>query len=305
VARLQGSENATRTTYPFCDQRSDKAMFMVLERPYFLRPFDKYVFRMQANETISLELFLTHFGQPAAGVDIEIFPDPDQISLVTKAPPTPPSDEAFNYMKVATTNTKGRATVTFTAKDIGYPRGDLSIDGQIYYFLYRVKGDPQFCNHTDLRPLLYQSWCINESAILVWSSNESFMFVPPYTWVDHIQPIFLQYRRLYPAMRNILNLGNYSDVTLPRNIRLINMSMRLDTHHPSYMPVTRDLSPLKRKVILDWLEDPLLKKLVFLFRMIQLSYHHSIASCSLMFPSLPLMLINIMQTLHIGKKTSH
>ena len=146
------------------------------------------------------------------------------------------------------------ATFTFSAKDIGYLRGDMSTDGQVYCFLYHVKGDPQFCNHTDLRPLLYQSWCINEIAIL---SNETFMFVPPYTWVDHIQPIFLQYRRLYPAMRNILNLGNYSDVTLPRNIRLINMSMRLDTHHPSYMPVTRDLSPLKWKVILDWLEDPL------------------------------------------------
>jgi len=37
----------------------------------------------------------------------------------------------------------------------------------------------------------------------------------------------------------------------------MNMSMRLDTHHPSYMPVTRDLSPLKQKVILDWPEDPL------------------------------------------------
>jgi len=92
--------------------------------------------------------------------------------------------------------------------------------------------------------------------------------------------------------------------------------MRLDTHHPSYMPVTRDLSPLKWKVILDWLQDPLYshsgkpttnveETFVFLFRMIQFSYHHSIASCSLMSLSLPLMLRNIMQTLHIGKKTSH
>ena len=261
IALLQGGENATKTTYPFCDQQGDRAMLMVLERPYFLRPFDRYVFRMQASETISLDLFLTHFGQPAAGVEVEVFPDPDRVSLgvggVTNAPPTPPADEAFNYMKVATTNMKGRATVTFSTKDIGYPRGDLSIDGQVYFFLYRVKGDPQFCNHTDSRPLLYPLWCINEISILVWSSNKTFKFVPPYTWVDHIRPIFLQYKRLYPAMQNILNMGNYSDVTLPRNIRLINMSMRLDFHHPSYMPATRDLSPLKQKVILDWLENPL------------------------------------------------
>jgi len=201
-----------------------------------------------------LDLFLTYFGQPVAGVDIEMFPGPEQISSITNAPPTPPPDEAFNYTKIAVTNIKGRATFTFSAKDIGYLRGDMSTDGQVYCFLYHVKGDPQFCNHTDLRPLLYQSWCINEIAIL---SNETFMFVPPYTWVDHIQPIFLQYKRLYPAMMNILNMGNYSDVTLPRNIRLINMSMRLDIQHPSYMPATRDLSPLKQKVILDWLENPL------------------------------------------------
>ena len=257
VARLQGSENATRTTYPFCDQQGGMAVVTILERPYFLRPFDQYVFRMEARETISLDLFLTYFGQPVAGVDIEIFPDPEQIGPYTNALPTPPSDEAFNYIKEATTNMKGRATVTFSAKDIGYPRGDRSIDGQVYFFLYRVKGDPQFCNHTDLQPLIYPPWCINEISILVWSSNETFKFVPPYTWADHIQPIFLQYKRLYPAMQNILNMGNYSDVTLPRNIRLINMSMRLDIHHPSYMPVTRDLSPLKRKVILDWLENPL------------------------------------------------
>ena len=257
VARLQGSERTTRTTYPFCGQQGGMAMLMILERPYFLRPYDQYIFRMQANETISLDLFLTHFGQPVAGVDIEMFPGPEQISSITNAPPTPRHDEAFNFTKIATTNIKGRATFTFSSNDIGYPRGHLPIDGQVYCFLYRVKGDPQFCNHTDLRPLLYHAWCINEIAIRVWSSNETFKFVPPYTWVDHIQPIFLQYKRLYPAMRNILNLGNYSDVTLPRNIRLINMSMRLDVNHPSYMPTTRDLSPLKQKVILDWLENPL------------------------------------------------
>jgi len=202
VARLQGNESATKTMYPFCGQPGSMAMLIILERPYFLCPFDQYIFRMQANETMSLDLFLTYFGQTVAGVDIEMFPGPEQISSITNAPPTPPLDEAFNYTKIATTkfNIKGRATFTFSAKDIGYPRGDLSIDGQVYCFLYHVKGDPEFCNRTDLWPLLYQSWCINEIAILVWSSNETFMFVPPYTWVDRIRPIFLRYRRLYPAM---------------------------------------------------------------------------------------------------------
>ena len=257
VARLQGSESPTNSTYPFCNQQGGNLMLMILERPYFLRPFGKYVFRMQVDETISLDLFLTHFGKPAAGVDVEIFPDPEQISLLTNAPPVPPSDQAFSYTKIATTNDNGRAMITFSAKEIGYPRGNLSIDGQLYLFLYRVRGDPQFCNHTVPGPSLYSPWCINEISILVWSSNDTFKFVPPYTWVDHIQPIFLQYQRLYPTMRNILNMGNYTDVTLPRNIKLINMSMNLDIHHTSYMPVTRDLSPLKRKVILDWLQNTL------------------------------------------------
>ena len=57
VARLQGNESATKTMYPFCSQPGSMAMLMILERPYFLHPFDQYIFRMQANETISSDLF--------------------------------------------------------------------------------------------------------------------------------------------------------------------------------------------------------------------------------------------------------
>ena len=54
---------------------------------------------------------------------------------------------------------------------------------------------------------------------------------------------------------SILRLGEYEDVVKPHNIHLLVKAMSLDIEHPSYMPVTRDLSPSRVKMILEWLKS--------------------------------------------------
>ena len=73
------------------------------------------------------------------------------------------------------------------------------------------------------------------------------------TWVADVQPIFQQYANLYPIMRDVVDLGDYSDVA-QRHWRALSLAMGLPVSGPNYMPVTRDLSPAKSKMIVGWLQ---------------------------------------------------
>ena len=146
----------------------------------------------------------------------------------------------------AITDENGIATIVFNAVD---PKNNRSyIDGQIYSFIYSIKGQNKKCWDlctTDKYSLLNSLFVIR-----VFDRFESKGLEP--TWLDEIYPIFKQYADLYPVMtKNVLNLGNYYDVLKYRST--IKMSMELPESHPNYMPVTRDLSKPKREVILQWL----------------------------------------------------
>lgn len=72
--------------------------------------------------------------------------------------------------------------------------------------------------------------------------------------MDDVYPIFKQYANLYPVItENFVDLGNYYEVK--EQLKVINMSLRLPMSHPNHMPVTRDLSPSKRQVTLEWLSN--------------------------------------------------
>ncbi|KAI8489964.1 hypothetical protein Bbelb_323250 [Branchiostoma belcheri] len=73
------------------------------------------------------------------------------------------------------------------------------------------------------------------------------------TWHDDVYPIFRQYANLYPVMKPIINLASYEDVTRKR--KLLQHALELPETDPNHMPVTRDLSPKKRKMILSWLKE--------------------------------------------------
>ncbi|MBV9209970.1 MAG: hypothetical protein JOZ52_05045 [Acidobacteria bacterium] len=136
------------------------------------------------------------------------------------------------------TDKNGLATVSFTANSLSpeqKPARRASVDGQLYLFSLQYSMD---LSGQDITLLVF----------------EDSPYVASPTWWQDVQPIFLQYARLYPAMRDLIDLSDYASVTntdfdIPNKIQMV---FNLPMTHPGYMPVTRDLSTLKREMILRW-----------------------------------------------------
>jgi len=136
------------------------------------------------------------------------------------------------------TDASGRATVPFTAGSLSpqqKPARRAAVDGQLYLFGLEYSMD---ASGQDITLLVF----------------EDSPYVAGPTWWDNVYPIFLQYARLYPAMRDLIDLSNYTAVAnmefdIPSKIQMV---FNLPMSHPGYMPVTRDLSTLKKEMILRW-----------------------------------------------------
>lgn len=72
------------------------------------------------------------------------------------------------------------------------------------------------------------------------------------TWLRDVQPVLKQYANLYPIMnKRLVRLDDYESVR--RHRAILQFSFARDIDDPNAMPVTRDLSPAKRRMILAWL----------------------------------------------------
>ena len=70
-----------------------------------------------------------------------------------------------------------------------------------------------------------------------------------------IQPILTQYGNLYPIMsKHLVDLGNYASVV--RHLNILRLAFSLPISDPNHMPVMRDLSDVKRAMILQWMDSP-------------------------------------------------
>ncbi len=200
---------------------------------------DQFVFRLNPGHKVEVRLFATQYGLPYRGARILAILDPSQL----QGPP-PPVATPVNAIVVparVVANTKGIATIPISAKDPGNPRG--FIDGQVY----------------GVRPMLEETlipgagYPFNPGefvSLLVWNAFEP---DDPPTWYGCLQPIFQQYRNLYPIMDRFLDLSDYTAVAAHRELLLL--AFGLDPHDPNSMPVTRDLSAAKRSTILRWLSE--------------------------------------------------
>ena len=238
-------EGKSVTEYPPCggyNGTHPRYQLMLRESPYYVRPRGNYAHRMEAGDTTVMSVYVTHFGRPSANTSVIL-------GLFSPQEGTPFSDGIAPLQMEEVTDKEGFAHFTFVAKS--YKRLTYcGYDRLAYKFVYKLKADNNACF------LDIDNTCINPLVFCLWR-DDSETFKPPYSWQEHVGPIFKQYDILYPVMRTILNLSNFTDVIQPRNIRLIRHAMTLDFNHPSYMPVTRDLSPIKQTAILEWLDDPL------------------------------------------------
>jgi hypothetical protein len=222
---------------------------------------DTYVFRVSPGETVTVNAFAMQWGNPLAGVSIgfsfdpsQLQPTPDQFPYVGAGPNVATPENVLTHERVpisttppsVTSDAHGRAVLTVAATDPGNVRwfnngNDYGIDGQVY----GVR--PAFTDQA-LNTGPVNQW--NFVSFLVWSG---FTVPNPVTWQD-LAPIFQQYANLYPIMSRFLDMGNYDSVVA--NAGLLQLAFGLNPHDPNSMPVTRDLSPAKRKAILSWLLNP-------------------------------------------------
>jgi hypothetical protein len=207
---------------------------------------DERVFRVSAGETIGARLYATKFGKPLSGVRVDCWLD--KIPLTPPQPDEPPvgipvGRHGPEFSKDVRTKANGVAELRVRVRDVGHPRGYL--DGQVYGLHVRIKS------------LNGHKYPYVLSSLLFLHVYEVFKPDKPLAWFGtdrgSIQPIFQQYANLYPVMRRFLDLSSYEDVC--RHLDMLALAFYLPVDDPNAMPVTRDLSPTKRRAVLRWLRD--------------------------------------------------
>lgn len=244
------SQNGTQTicTAPI-------ATVLLKEHEYFIRPKGYYVGRLDAHKKSSdqQQVYITRYGKiPTDNLTLTVnsMLNPE---MATPVPAIPCDGVVGKFKDYDREN--GIATFEFRKgahipelRIYGQPmcKGDdritIPIDGQVYFFYYSING------HEDQAFQRIQT---------VYLAHSDVNYTRLYTWLRDVSPIFTQYARLTPMMRTILDLSNYQDVTKPHNRDLLRKNLVLDFYDPAYMPTTRDLSPVKRAMILEWLSNPL------------------------------------------------
>ncbi|KAL9985862.1 hypothetical protein ACROYT_G008311 [Oculina patagonica] len=218
-----------------------------------IHPYNKWTFRKNPDEQANVQLVATQFGKPLRRARVKI--DPCNCDLIfgfgqgpkVGQPPLP--DVPTHSM----TDKNGIVTFDIRIKD---PQNNRSfIDGQLYPFMYSVDTQSKNCEEMCKK----EPFKLLNSLIVILAWDHYTIKGAEATWLGDVYPIFKQYANLYPVMtENFLDLGNYYDVLNHR--KAIKMSLELPMSHPNHMPVTRDLSTSKRKVIVEWLsrEKPLI-----------------------------------------------
>ena len=244
-----GSSSSTSPILHSCVNNALQLQVMLKEPTHFLRPTHHYLGRLEYMQEMTVQLQLTSCGKPVKDETVTV----TQGEVIRSVPrggivPTSNTDK---------TNEQGLVSFTFRVnKKITLPRQILRqdcnnitisqapIEGQVYFFDYSTSKTQH--DRFD------ETGSMNRIAIRAFS-----FFDEPEdpNWIDHVQPIFKQYEQLFPVMHDFIRLGNYTQVTLARNLHMLEFAMSVDINHPNYMPVTRDLSPTKQRMILKWLRQ--------------------------------------------------
>ena len=270
-----------KETFPSLQSQDSKVMVLLKESEYFVRPMGHYHDRLEYGnsdyESRQMTFLVTSFGEPVKNAVVKV----DPLTSI-------PADGVIALYSDQKTDRDGLVTYTFQANEpIPFPRVykenpcissncperlanetnsdqptdtdtlyKLPIDGQVYHFCYfvEVEGEPvSSCDEMFPKVILSQ--------VVTFLSFTSVFYERPYTWLDHVYPIFKQVHHLHHIMSAALDMSSYKDVTQPYNKILLKQAMSKDINDAGYMPVTRDLSPTKKRMILEWLERPCFSKI--------------------------------------------
>jgi hypothetical protein len=189
----------------------------------------------------------TQWGQRTAGIPVTVTTAINQYQFVnSEGNPYNINNEPMSAIGVSPplgtqVQTDGNGEVVFTFTSLGLtgaqkPARRQYLDGQLYLFQHN------YTPPTAVQPL----------TLLVFEDAPA---ISSPTWWKDVYPILNQYARLYPAMRDLIDLSNYQIVKKQQNLQIISTVLTLPMSHPGYMPVTRDLSMRNRKMILQWITN--------------------------------------------------
>jgi hypothetical protein len=182
-----------------------------------------HVLRMDANTTARITFRATTFGAPpAAGQEIVVGPPQPDDGVLVITPSTVPI------------NADGTATVTIKSRDPGSARPN--IDGQVYALPFSWSKDENPDRNAFVAVKVYSRF--NAPSSPQWSD---------------VKPIFDQFMHLYPSMQSIMNLSD--EQTVRDNAVRIRQYLAFPPENPRFMPVTRDLSGPKTKMLLAFLDS--------------------------------------------------
>ncbi len=249
VVQSEGKPGSTVTVAP-------SSVYLLEDENGLFARADKFVFRLSSNDddhnSDQTTLYAYQFGEFLPNQTFNFRYDPYFVKqYVNQGPATPipgpdvsTPETSVIFPQTITTGSNGQATITLKGQDPGNPR--KYIDGQVYGIYYTLSSETDSpSSSTDPSGTYSASDILN---VLVWDKYE----IPSQpTWIDNVQPIFQQYANLYPVMKNFVDLGDYISVT--NRLDMLKLVFSLTPENVNYMPVTRDLSPAKRRMIQTWL----------------------------------------------------
>ena len=212
------------------------------------------VYRMNPGDTADVKLIAVQSGKPAAGRSIQLslngdLLQPAPVSAVPPFSPRPPlastptemipvatPASALTFVDSVITGPDGAASFTMTAADPRNPR--KFIDGQVYNVSFTWDEDQD------------QSFPPDPNGALSVLVFDIYNGAP--TWKD-VKPFLSQYAKLYPYMDNLFPPGLDDPTVYQKRIAAFQKVLSLPETDPRYMPVTRDMSRDKRRLLLEWL----------------------------------------------------
>ncbi|WP_257462039.1 hypothetical protein [Archangium lipolyticum] len=130
---------------------------------------------------------------------------------------------------------------TSTSQSISIPTMRAELDSLVYYIMPSLPLGDAGPNPDEDNPLL---------SVLLW---RAFQAPANPTWKDDVGPLLGEYARMYPGMKGRFDIGD--EATVRSNLPGMLVHLGADRLHPMYMPVTRDLSPSRVSMLLQWLRS--------------------------------------------------
>jgi hypothetical protein len=195
------------------------------------------------DQTGAAQIMVRTFGNPPpAGTA-----PPVTVSIQPTRAGALPTDLSLNF---GTTDANGLAEIdtTVNVSSVTLPPVRQPLDSTVYYVFLsdpagNVIGDgspaPPPSSGGPPPPL----------SVLLWNP---FQVPESPSWTD-VGAVLTAYARLYPGMKSILDISNEQTVEASAPAMLAHMDLPISD--PAYMPVTRDLSPSKVQMIVNWLKS--------------------------------------------------